>query len=90
MQPENRTITAGVCPALARLPKKGLCPYTHLSRRTLLELENEGLIQLIRIIRPGLKRGIVFIPVDEVLELFMRNGRRSGPVVDSHAGGGDL
>jgi hypothetical protein len=66
-----------VMPPFGRLPTKGLCPYTSISRGTLLHWDRLGLIHLVRICRPGLKRGVVLIPLKEVCD-FIRS-QAAGP-----------
>ena len=56
----------GATPKFGRLPVTGLCPWTSLSRGTLLNWDRLGLIHLLRIRRPGLKRGVVLVPLAEV------------------------
>jgi hypothetical protein len=64
----------GATPKFGRLPVTGLCPWTSLSRGTLLNWDRLGLIHLVRIRRPGLKRGVVLVPLAEVFAF-----------IDSHA-----
>src|SRR5438309_8757413 len=52
-----------------RLPLPGSrCPLTGLSRTSLLELGDRGLIRLKRIRRPGASRGIVLVEKASLLE----------------------
>ena len=88
MSANIRYVTAQALPELARMPKTGRCQWTGLCRSTLEQLDRDGLVRLIRIVRPGKKRGIVMIPVQEVLDFIRKQDRKSTLISDRSVGGG--
>ena len=72
----------------ARLPRRGRCPYTGLSKSHLRQLERDGLIRLTRIIRPGFKRGTVMIPIEEVLNFIRLRGEQPRALTNRQVSGG--
>jgi hypothetical protein len=52
-------------PEYIRLPVRGHDPFFGLSRSMWYELENRGVIRMVRIRKPGRVRGIVLIPYEQ-------------------------
>jgi hypothetical protein len=67
---QSAFVTASLrdCEYLRLPPPQGRCPLSSLSRTTLLELGERGLIILKRIRRPGATRGIVLIEKQSLLD----------------------
>lgn len=61
-----RAASSNAAPEFARLPKRGPERWTGLCRSTIIALEKAGAFQLIRVCKPGYKRGFVLIPIEKV------------------------
>ena len=64
---EGRSASSPPHPETFRLPKSGANdPYFGITKGGYYQGEEEGWWSLIRLKRPGLKRGITLVPYDEV------------------------
>lgn len=61
-----RTSTGTHTPEFFRLPARGLDPHFGLSRSFYYSLERDGLIQMVRLRRPGAIRGALLVPYASV------------------------
>jgi hypothetical protein len=58
-------------------PPRGRCRLTGLSRSTLIQLGERGLIKLIRLRKPGARKGVVLISKESLLS-YLRSVRPEG------------
>lgn len=68
---EQLRTPATQAPEFFRLPSRGPDPFFGLSRGFYYELERDGLLQMVRIQRPGTKRGVLLVPFEATRRLIL-------------------
>lgn len=63
---DHGSTSLSIRPEFIPLPQRGADPIFGLGRSSYYDLERRGIIQLVRIRKPGQVRGRVLIPVDAV------------------------
>lgn len=72
---EQLRASATQAPEFFRLPSRGPDPFFGLSRGYYYELERDGLLQMVRLRRPGTKRGVLLVPYAQTLQLVRKGGQ---------------